>query len=223
MFASNRRLERKWDIVNYLKNNFCVNNIFDNASVYEAKNKFLEGTGSMVLDRENKIAYASLSERTNESLFNIWCKKMNFKAISFDSEGLKQPIYHTNLLMSVCQKMVFICLDSITDKDQKKTLLSTFSKTKKEVIEISIEQKENFLGNVLELKNLKDESVLIMSTSAALSLTTSQKKIVNKNSKIIYSPLDTIEYFGGGSARCMITEIFLKPNYTAKLKYPISS
>ena len=130
MFASNRRLERRLDIVNYLKNNFCVNNIFDNASIYESKNKFLEGTGSMVLDRENKIAYASLSERTNESLFNIWCKKMNFKAVSFASEGLKkQPIYHTNVLMSVCQKMVFICLDSITDKDQKKTLLSTFSKT----------------------------------------------------------------------------------------------
>ena len=104
---------------------------------------------------------------------------MNFKAISFASEdSKKQPIYHTNVLMSVCQKMVFICLDSITDKDQKKTLLSAFSKTKKEVIEISIEQKENFLGNVLELKNLKNESVLIMSTSAALSLTASQKKII---------------------------------------------
>jgi hypothetical protein len=212
MFSKNRRKERRKDILHYLKRHFKVKNIVDNTSCYEAEKKFLEGTGSMVLDRENKIAYGSISQRTNKDVFVKWCKKMNFRAISFVSQDSGTPIYHTNVLMSICQKMVFICLDAIVEKKDKEKLISLFKESNKEVVDMSIHQMNSFLGNVLELKNETEKSFLVMSTSAFNSLSSFQKKIISKHTQIIHSSLDTIEYFGGGSARCMMAEIFLKSN-----------
>ena len=212
MFSPNRRMERRPDIIQYLKSNFSVKNIFDYVTDNEKLGKFLEGTGSMVLDRENKIAYASISKRTNKDLFDQWCQNMDFDGISFISEDNNTPIYHTNVLMSICKNMVFICLDAVVLEEDRRRLLSFFKQTNKEVIDISIPQMNSFLGNVLELKNSSQESFLIMSTSAFNSLSSFQKNKINNSVSILHSSLDTIEHFGGGSARCMIAEIFLKSN-----------
>ena len=214
MFAQNRRLERRDDIVKYLIDNFQVKNVVDELVIYEDKERFLEGTGSMVLDRYNNIAYAAISNRTNEMVFNLWCSKFNYDPVSFHTQislnGQVTPVYHTNVLMSICSNMVFICFDVCPYEDDKEKLLNYFNKTNKEVIEISIEQKKCFLGNVIEIKNNQDETYLVMSTKAFSTLNDSQIQIIHKYSKIIHSPLDTIEYFGGGGARCMIAELYLK-------------
>ena len=212
MLCPNRRAERRQDIIDYLQSNFNVTNIFNETDVYERNCQFLEGTGSMVLDRNNKIAYASISKRTNEDLFNTWCQKMGYKPVLFESKDGDRMIYHTNVLMSVCKSMVFICLDAIIHDNQKKMLISLFRDTHKEIINISKHQMNSFLGNVLELKNNQNESILVMSSSAFHALTRPQKTNILKKCQIIHSPLNTIEYFGGGSARCMIAEIFLEPH-----------
>ena len=223
MFAPNRRLERRQDIITYLKKNFYVSNVFDNAVFSEKNNQFLEGTGSMVLDRENQIAYACISSRTNKKLFLKWCQTMNFQAVFFVAKDNNKAIYHTNVLMSICQDMVFICLDALVDDNDKQELISLFAKTKKEIINITKKQMNGFLGNVLELQNRNNESFLVMSSSAYNVLDDFQKLIINKKSKIIHSSLDTIQYFGGGSARCMIAELFLKPNFGSKFKSSVFS
>ncbi|MAQ69662.1 MAG: amidinotransferase [Flavobacteriales bacterium] len=212
MFSPNRRMERRFDIIEYLKRNFVVKNVIDYATDNEKIGFFLEGTGSMVLDRENKIAYASTSKRTNKDLFDQWCQNMDFDGFSFIAKDNNVPIYHTNVLMSICEHMVFICLDAVVREQDRRRLLSLFNQTNKQVIDISVDQMNSFLGNVLELKNSSQESFLIMSTSAFNSLSSLQKKKINNIMRIIHSSLDTIEHFGGGSARCMIAEIFLKSN-----------
>ena len=210
MFAPNRRLERRQDILGFLKKNFQVNNVIDNFLKFEPLNTFLEGTGSMVLDRENKIAYACLSKRTHKSLFQDWCDVMKYKGIYFSARDEGRPVYHTNVLMSVSSEIVFICLDAIPKSEEKELLIQSFKHTNKSILDITKDQMKNFLGNVLELKNNKEESCLVMSSTAFKSLHPEQKKIISKKMKILHSPLDTIEYFGGGSARCMIAEIFLE-------------
>ena len=210
MLAENRRLERRIDIVQFFQANFVVKNVINDAVFFEKKGIFLEGTGSMVLDRENKIAYACLSKRTDLGCFNEWCHKMSYKGVSFVAKDRGQNIYHTNVLMSVCQNIVFICLNAICSNSDKEKLLLFFKQTNKEVINISSLQMNSFLGNVLEIQNKKQESLLIMSSSAYNSLTFSQIEIINKYMRIIHSPLNIIESFGGGSARCMIAEIFLQ-------------
>ena len=148
---------------------------------------------------------------------------MHFKGVSFFAHDSGQPVYHTNVLMSVSEYLVFICLEAVVDLEARQKLLNSFSHFGKEVVTISKIQMHNFLGNVLELKNTQNESFLVMSTTAFECLEYAQLEIINKKMKILHSPLNTIEYFGGGSARCMIAEIFLKPNYSGKLKYPIVS
>ncbi len=210
MFAKNRRLERRDDIISFLKQNFHVSKIFNDAELNEKNNQFLEGTGSMVLDRENKIAYMALSERSSYNLLVDFCQKTNFQPITFSAfQEPKKIIYHTNVMMSVCEKFAIVCLDSIVDVNEKKKVLDFLIQTKKEVISISLEQVNNFCGNVLGLKNKNGESLLAMSTNAFNSFTKNQKKIINRSCKIVHSPLDTIEKYGGGGARCMLAEIFL--------------
>ena len=212
MFAENRRLERRNDIVCFLKEKFNVSNVFDNAVFNEKNNKFLEGTGSMVLDRVNRIVYAALSERTHRDLLNDFCKKINFLPITFTSfqdYNTKKIIYHTNVMMSICENFVVICLDSIKNSSEKNNVLNSLNLTKKEIISISLEQVNNFCGNVLEVKSSSNENLLVMSTKSFNSFSKSQKKIINRFCKIVHSPLDTIEKYGGGGARCMIAEIFL--------------
>jgi hypothetical protein len=213
MFAKNRRLEKRVDIIDFLKKKFTVDKVYNSSEDQEKKNKFLEGTGSMVLDRVNKVVYAVLSERTSHDLLLEFCDFQGFKLIPFNAYqdfDKKKMIYHTNVMMSLCENFVIICLDSVIKMDEKKILLDSFNRNKKEIIFITMEQVNKFCGNVLEVKNTLGENILIMSSKAFNSFSKKQIKIINKFCKIVHSPLDTIEKYGGGGARCMIAEIFLK-------------
>jgi hypothetical protein len=213
MYAKNRRLERRPEVLEFLEEQgFRIENIVDYSGA-ESENKFLEGTGSMILDRENRIAYCSISNRSNEDLFIDFCEDFEFTPVlfnSFQSVGDERlPIYHTNVMMCVTMSYVIICLDSIDDKKQRKNVCEFIKKSEKELINISENQVEKFAGNMLELLNGKGESVLVMSKSAENSLSENQKNTITNYSKIISSDINTIELCGGGSARCMMAEIFL--------------
>ena len=213
MYAKNRRLERRPEVLEFLEEEgFGIENIVDYSGA-ESENKFLEGTGSMILDRENRIAYCSISNRSNEDLFIDFCEDFEFTPVlfnSFQSVGDERlPIYHTNVMMCVTMSYVVICLDSIDDKKQRKNVCEFIKKSEKELINISENQVEKFAGNMLELLNDKGESVLVMSKSAENSLSENQKNTIINYSKIISSDINTIELCGGGSARCMMAEIFL--------------
>tara|TARA_Y200000002_G_scaffold128301_1_gene105784 strand:+ start:4245 stop:5243 length:999 start_codon:yes stop_codon:yes gene_type:complete len=213
MYAKNRRLERRPEVLEFLESEgFTISNIVDYSSA-ESENKFLEGTGSMVLDRENRIAYCSISNRSNENLFIKFCEDFEFTPVlfnSFQSVGDKRlPIYHTNVMMCVATDYVIICLDSIDDKNQRKTVSNFIKDSGKKLIEISEKQVESFAGNMLELLNDKGESILVMSKSAEDSLDENQRKTITNHSRIISCKINTIEVCGGGSTRCMMAEIFL--------------
>ena len=213
MYAKNRRLERKPEVLEFLENEgFVVSNIVDYSSA-ESENKFLEGTGSMILDRENRIAYCSISNRSDEDLFIEFCEDFEFTPVlfnSYQSVGDKRlSIYHTNVMMCVAADYVIICLDSIDDKKQRKNVSDFINQSGKKLIEISERQVESFAGNMLELINDNGESILVMSQSAKDSLNENQKNIITKYSRILSCDINTIEVCGGGSARCMIAEIFL--------------
>ena len=213
MYAENRRLERRPEVIKFLEDEgFNIDNIVDYSSA-ESENKFLEGTGSMILDRENRIAFCSISKRSNEDLFIEFCEDFEFTPVlfnSYQSVGDKRlPIYHTNVMMCVATNYVVICLDSIDDKKQRKNVANFINESGKKLIEISENQVESFAGNMLELLNDKGDSILVMSKSAENSLSEIQKNSIKKYSKIISSNINTIEVCGGGSARCMMAEIFL--------------
>ena len=213
MYAENRRLERRPEVIKFLEDEgFNIDNIVDYSSA-ESENKFLEGTGSMILDRENRIAYCSISKRSNEDLFIEFCEDFEFTPVlfnSYQSVGDKRlPIYYTNVMMCVATNYVVICLDSIDDKKQRKNVSNFINESGKKLIEISENQVGSFAGNMLELLNDKGDSILVMSKSAENSLSEIQKNSIKKYSKIISSNINTIEVCGGGSARCMMAEIFL--------------
>ena len=211
MFAQNRREERKQTVIEYIKNSFQVTAIH-NLSSFEEEQIYLEGTGSMVLDRKNKIAYAALSPRTNVNVLNEFCSTTKFKPVAFTSRWTDgSPIYHTNVMMCIAENFVVICLESINDQDEKNILLENFKNTGKDVIEITYEQLGSFAGNMLQIKNVDGEMLLVMSTQAYNSLNNDQINRLTKLNRIIHSPLDTIETSGGGSARCMLAEIYNKP------------
>lgn len=208
MYAENRRAERKQAILNMIHDKFPIAETID-LSGYEKENVFLEGTGSMVLDRKNKIAYACLSERTNKAALEDFCARMGYTPCSFiatDASGV--TIYHTNVMMSVADNYVVICLESIKDADERANVVATIEKTGKDILPISYEQMNRFAGNMLQLENKKGEKILVMSEQAHKSLTYEELSILQKYNRIIYSKLDTIEMNGGGSARCMIAEVF---------------
>ncbi len=213
MFAPNRRNERRQDIIDSLRKNFTITNILDLSS-YEKENKFLEGTGSIVFDHNNKIAYACLSPRTDKELFYLVAKHLNYKPISFfahDSGG--QEIYHTNVMMCIAEKFSVICLDSISNKLEREMVSASLTKTGHQLIEISFEQMNNFAGNMLPIaigtETNKDKNILVLSQSAYDSLNENQKKEIEIYCELVPLSIKTIETIGGGSARCMIAEIFL--------------
>ncbi|MGI4806174.1 MAG: citrulline utilization hydrolase CtlX [Janthinobacterium lividum] len=207
MQAENRRLERK--VFGLIKEAFDINQVFD-LTYFEQQNRFLEGTGSMVLDRENKLAYACLSPRTNAAVLGEFCRISGYKSISFHAEDqTKKAIYHTNVLMALGDQFVVICLDSIQNEDEKRVVKTALQQSGKEIIEISFEQMNAFAGNMLQLKNNLEESLLILSETAFLSLKDAQTTALEKYCRLIYSSLNTIETNGGGSARCMMAEVFL--------------
>ena len=213
MYAENRRLERRPEILEFLENKgFTISNIIDYSGA-EPENKFLEGTGSMILDRENRLAYCSISNRSNEDLFIEFCEDFEFIPVifnSFQTVGKKRlPIYHTNVMMCIATDYAIVCLDSIDDKKQRKNVSNFINDSDKKLIEISENQVESFAGNMLELTNDNGNSVLVMSKSALDSLNENQKNTIRKYSRIVSCDLNTIEVCGGGSARCMMAEIFL--------------
>ena len=213
MFAENRRLERREDILETLeKNGFLIENIVDYTSAEEEK-VFLEGTGSMILDRENKKAYCAISPRADEELFIEFCEDFEYSPVIFSAnqtiDNKRLAIYHTNVMMCIAETFVIVCLASIDNKAERKNVLKNFKEDGKKVIDISEEQVNNFAGNMLQVRGKNDELFLIMSQSAFNSLTQTQKSQINNHCKIISSSLDTIEACGGGSARCMMAEVFL--------------
>ncbi len=209
MQAENRRLERREDIVTRLEDQFSISAI-ENLSHFESNGQFLEGTGSMVLDRQNKITYACLSPRTDREVLAAFCKESGYRPVEFhamDSAG--KAIYHTNVLMCVGEKFVVICLDSVTDDGERELLTDTFNINGKEIIEITMAQMNAFAGNMLELQNEQGVHLLVMSASAYQSLTAHQITHLGKYCKLVYADLSAIETNGGGSARCMIAEVKL--------------
>lgn len=220
MFAKNRRLERREDVLHKLEEKgFIINNVIDYTSA-EDEAVFLEGTGSLVLDRVNRKAYCALSPRSNEDLCIEFCEDFEFTPIIFKANqtinGHRKAIYHTNVMMCIGDAFAVICLSSIDDKKERKVLLKHLKEDGKEVIDISENQMNNFAGNMLQVKGALNESFLIMSEAAYNSLNQGQIKILEKHSKIISCTLDTIEAFGGGSARCMMAEVFLPSNIIKK-------
>ncbi|WP_339894223.1 arginine deiminase-related protein [uncultured Algibacter sp.] len=213
MFAKNRRLERREDILETLEaKGFIINNIVDYTSA-EEEHLFLEGTGSVLLDRVNRKAYCALSPRADEDLCIEFCEDFEYTPIIFTSNqtvnGERKAIYHTNVMMCIGETFAVICLSSIDDKKERKNVIEHLKEDGKEIIDITEEQVNNFAGNMLQVKATNDERYLIMSQAAYDSLTDSQVKTIKKHTKVLSSPLETIETCGGGSARCMMAEVFL--------------
>ncbi|MEO6490079.1 MAG: arginine deiminase-related protein [Ferruginibacter sp.] len=211
MFAENRRKERKESALQQLHEHFKIKEIID-LSYFENNDLFLEGTGSMVLDRENKIAYACLSPRTSLKVVNEFCRLNEYDPLIFCATDIHgTAIYHTNVMMCVADKFAVICLESIQDGSERKKIGDRLLKTGKEIIDISFQQMNCFAGNMLQVSSSEQEVLLIMSTQAYNALTFEQIHSLEKYNRIIHTSLDHIEATGGGSARCMIAEIFNKP------------
>lgn len=209
MQAENRRLERREDIIAQLEDRFEVKHIVD-LSRFEQENKFLEGTGSMVLDRENKVAYACISPRTDREVLALFCEQAGYKEVSFNAyDEYAQAIYHTNVLMCIGSQFAVICLDSITDADEKNAVTAILKLTKKEIVNISFGQMNQFVGNMLEVKNEAGETLIVMSQNAFNALDENQKATLGKYGELVYADINTIETNGGGSARCMMAEVHL--------------
>jgi len=213
MFAENRRLERREDILDTLEDKgFVIDNIMDYTSA-EEDGFFLEGTGSLVLDRENGKAYCALSPRADEELFIEFCEDFEFTPVIFEAfhtvGNERKLIYHTNVMMCIGETFAIICADCIDDKKERKMVLDSLKGDEKQVILITEEQVNNFAGNMLEVKGADDRRYLVMSTSAYQSLTKKQIAQLEEHVTILSSSIDTIEACGGGSVRCMMAEIFL--------------
>ncbi|HEV3326451.1 MAG TPA: arginine deiminase-related protein [Puia sp.] len=211
MYAANRRLERKPGVLQQLGIAFRIGQTLDFSS-YEQKGVFLEGTGSMVLDREKKIAYACLSPRTDLAVLLDFCGKTGYTPEVFTAvDGQGQAIYHTNVMMCVADRYVVACLDSLPVESQRDHLAATIHSSGKELIPISLEQMNRFAGNMLQVHNRSGERILVMSSQAYHSLSPEQIKRLTTFNRVLHSSLTTIETNGGGSARCMMAEIHLEP------------
>lgn len=213
MFAENRRLERREDILDIVEENgFVIDEINDYTSA-EQDNIFLEGTGSMILDRENAKVYAALSPRADEELIIEFCEDKDMQPVIFEAyqtvEGERLAIYHTNVMMSVAETFAILCADCIDDKQERKLVINNLKEDGKEVILITEEQVERFAGNMLQIAGKDGQLYMVMSTQAFESLTDDQVKTIEKHCAILHAPLYTIEACGGGSARCMLAEVFL--------------
>jgi hypothetical protein len=209
MMAENRRIERRIDIIDRLRKEYQVEEIVD-LSYFEKEGKFLEGTGSMVLDRRFKIAYACLSPRTHPEVLQAFSDAMGYEVVSFRAEGTSgKPIYHTNVMMSVGDIFAVVCLEAIPDLDERHLLRSVLEETSKFIIEISFEQMNKFAGNILMVRDKDGFRQIVMSSQAYYSLNDSQRECLEEYGEIIHTDLSLIEQYGGGSARCMLAEIHL--------------
>jgi hypothetical protein len=209
MFSKQRRLERREDIFDLLAKKFIISNRFHFEEA-EVNNQFLEGTGSLILDRSNKMVYACRSIRTNELLLQQWADKMKYKRCVFSArDNNNLDIYHTNVMMAIGEDFVIWGGDSLPDKSEREIVENKFKETGKTIIPISNEQIGFFAGNMLAVKNVSGERLLVMSNSAYNSLTNEQITQIKSFSRIIKGNIPTIEKYGGGSVRCMLAEIYL--------------
>ena len=211
MKAENRRLERREDIVEHFKNKDVQ--VFD-LSGWEEQGKYLEGTGSLIFDRPNNVAYMCVSERSNVEVAQVLCKKIGYELISFSSfsndRGRKVPVYHTNVVMSLGENLAVICSQSILNEEEREKVMSSIAKTGRKIVDISTQQMHCFLGNVLQIENSKSEKILVISDTSYKCLEESQKRVLQEtNQHLAVVSIPTIEVFGGGSVRCCLAEIFL--------------
>jgi len=216
MFAVNRRIERRPDIFDIVRTNgFTVTKTVD-YSEFEDKSKFLEGTGSLILDRVNKVAYCALSARSDSELLAKFCNDFNYKCVAFtayqSAGGDRLVIYHTNVMMAVCETFAVICLDCIDDVSERTAVENSLRNTGKEIIAISEDQVKLFAGNMLQVVGECDKRFLVMSSTAYQSLTDEQIAAITRHCDIVHSDIGTIETCGGGSARCMMAEVYLPKN-----------
>ncbi|MDP2088284.1 MAG: arginine deiminase-related protein [Flavobacteriaceae bacterium] len=213
MFAPNRRLERREDILNILEEKgFLIENVIDYSSA-ETDEIFLEGTGSIVLDREHQNAYCALSPRAEEELFIEFCEDFDYNPIVFSAyqtvDEKREKIYHTNVMISIGKSFAIVCLDAIDDSKERKNLIRHLKESGKEIIGITEKQVSQFTGNMLQVKGGNNKPYIVMSEKAYQSLNHQQINQLEKHGEIIYSDVSTIETCGGGSVRCMMAEIFL--------------
>lgn len=210
MYAANRRLERKPGVLHELGKKFVFDATLD-FSNYEKDGLFLEGTGSMVLDRDNHIAYACLSPRTDKKVLQEFCENMGYRPVVFSAVDEKgQPVYHTNVMMCVADRYVVLCLDSLPVATEREALMTSITQSGKDIIPITLEQMNHFAGNMLQVHNVQGEKLLVMSSQAYGSLTPAQIEKLHVYNRILHAPLTTIETNGGGSARCMLAEVHLE-------------
>ncbi len=209
MLAENRRLERNPQLVKELQEKYAITSVDKSLLSHENNSKFLEGTGSIVFDHPRKRAYACISPRTNKELFDSYCKSIGYEAISFEAkrdDGQLQ--YHTNVVLAIGSRFALGDFDRFGSEDQKQHVMNTLSENL-ELISLTADQVEKgFCGNAIELKNSKDEAVWVMSITAWRALTAKQQEQLSSNAHIVKAPLDVIEKVGGGSARCMVCEVF---------------
>ena len=208
MFAPSRRTERSVGVLRTVFKEYTFLNHID-FSTFEKEDIYLEGTGSLILDRPNKIAYACLSPRTHDKAMDAFCQKMGYQKMLFTASDREDiQIYHTNVMMAIGEDFVVICMDSIKSANERADLEATFAKTGKTIIDISFDQMSSFAGNMLQVKNKDGKTFLVMSEQAFKSLTEQQIQLIKQFSGILHAPIYTIEKYGGGSARCMMAEIF---------------
>lgn len=208
MYSTNRRIERRQDIVDSLQTKYNYSNIID-LSHYENNHQFLESTGSIIFDRKNKIAYAALSPRTDKDLFIAHCEQLDYKPTFFHSyDANHQLIYHTNVMFALGNNFAIVCLESITDLEERVLVIQTLTETNYEIIDISLEQVNHFVGNMLQVINNKGDYILLMSSQARNALTKSQIEKIETYSQLLDFNIENIETIGGGSVRCMCCEIF---------------
>ena len=213
MFAENRRKERRDEVfIRLEKEGFKINNIIDYTAA-EDEGVFLEGTGSLLLDHVNRKAYCAMSPRADEDLFIEFCEDFEYTPIVFTAyqsvENKRLPIYHTNVMMALAETFAVICLESIDDKRERKNVVQHLKDSKKEIIRIDEKQMHSFAGNMLQVRGKDNKLFMVMSQAAYNVLSQAQIKLIEKHCAILSSPLDTIETCGGGSARCMMAEVFL--------------
>ena len=217
MFAANRRIEIRSDLIQNLKDNFIVSAVEDWAT-YDADNRFLEGTGSMIIDHVNKIIYACLSPRTQLDLLQQFAAAHNYKTITFratDNNGT--DVYHTNVIMHIGESYAVVCLSSIRDEKERKKVVASLTNTKHHIIDITMQQVHNYAGNMLQVQSENENLYTILSQSAFDSLTENQKTQLSQHTTLLPVNISTIETVGGGSVRCMMAEIFLKKSARLKI------
>ncbi len=213
MFAENRRRERREDaLIRLEKEGFFISSLIDYTTA-EDEGLFLEGTGSLLLDRVNRKAYCALSPRANEDMVIEFCEDFEYTPVIFNAyqtvNGERLPIYHTNVLMALGEDISVICLDTIDAKSEKKNVIQNLKESGKEILKISETQMQHFAGNMLQVKGANDKNYMVMSTAAYQSLHPDQISVLENHGEILHSDLTTIETCGGGSARCMMAEVFL--------------